>query len=63
MQLNPQKLFAGGRIKVKGNIDRALDAEKILTHERRKLEGAIPPFSKLPKTRREGRWFAVRSKL
>lgn len=37
VQANPAKLFEAKRIKVRGNIDRAMNVERILTQERRKV--------------------------
>ncbi|GAA6006866.1 hypothetical protein JCM11491_003211 [Sporobolomyces phaffii] len=36
--LNPMKLYEAKRVRVRGDIDKAFKVEKILTHEREKLE-------------------------
>ncbi|KAI8443514.1 SCP2 sterol-binding domain-containing protein, partial [Phakopsora pachyrhizi] len=36
-EANPQKLYAAARIKIKGNIDKALKVERILSHQREKI--------------------------
>jgi hypothetical protein len=36
-QMNPQKLYAANRIKVRGNLDKALKVERIISHEREKI--------------------------
>ncbi|KAL8287497.1 hypothetical protein RQP46_003355 [Phenoliferia psychrophenolica] len=62
--LNPQKLFAAKRIRVRGNIDKALNVEKILSHERERLDSAAPKPARDP-AQEKGRWasIAVKSKL
>ncbi|KAH9820179.1 SCP2 sterol-binding domain-containing protein, partial [Melampsora americana] len=37
-EANPQKLYAAGRIKVRGNMDRALKVEHVISHEREKIK-------------------------
>ncbi|EFP88812.1 hypothetical protein PGT21_024742 [Puccinia graminis f. sp. tritici] len=36
-EMNPQKLYAANRIKVRGNLDKALKVERIISHERDKI--------------------------
>ncbi|KNF04951.1 hypothetical protein PSTG_02004 [Puccinia striiformis f. sp. tritici PST-78] len=36
-EINPQKLYAANRIKVKGNLDKALKVQRIISHEREKI--------------------------
>lgn len=36
-EMNPQKLYAAKRIKIKGNLDKALKVERILSYEREKI--------------------------
>ncbi|MBW0467962.1 hypothetical protein O181_007677 [Austropuccinia psidii MF-1] len=36
-EINPQKLYAANRIKIRGNIDKVLKVERILSHEREKI--------------------------
>ncbi|SGY83856.1 BQ5605_C009g05659 [Microbotryum silenes-dioicae] len=50
---NPQKLYAAKRVKVRGNLDRALLVEKIITHERQKIESYADPRKRSGDT---GRW-------
>jgi hypothetical protein len=49
-QMNPQKLYAANRIKVRGNLDKALKVERIISHEREKihLAGQVPQFFPFP---------------
>ncbi|KAM0751478.1 sterol-binding-like protein [Meredithblackwellia eburnea MCA 4105] len=61
-RLNPQKLFAAKRIRVRGNIDKALNVEKILSHERERLDQAAPKAEPDP-TKEKGRWAGIKAKL
>ncbi|KAG0142921.1 hypothetical protein CROQUDRAFT_661860 [Cronartium quercuum f. sp. fusiforme G11] len=61
-EANPQKLYAAGRIKVKGNLDRALKVEHIISHEREKIKLAGEAMSSSAKPRPEGNNFTVSTK-
>lgn len=68
-QLNPQKLLAAKRMTVRGNIDRAMLIQKIISQERTKLEALkLPSFltngegeGEGEKKKERGRWAAVTS--
>lgn len=61
-QLIPLFLLHIQRIRVRGNIDKALNVEKILSHERERLDQAAPKAERDP-TKEKGRWAAVKAKL
>ncbi|KAI5479523.1 sterol transfer protein [Pseudohyphozyma bogoriensis] len=63
----PQKLFAAKRIRVRGNLDRALNVERVLSHEREKFEasfaGTAPPDGpKKAQREKGGRWMGMKAK-
>ncbi|KAK4048667.1 hypothetical protein OIV83_004637 [Microbotryomycetes sp. JL201] len=62
-KLNPQKAFAAKRIKVRGNLDKALQVERILSQERAKLEGLGNSESAPRKVESGGRWIAMKEKV
>ncbi|KAK4054025.1 hypothetical protein OIO90_003670 [Microbotryomycetes sp. JL221] len=66
-KLNPQKAFAAKRIKVRGNLDKALQVERILSQERAKLEGLVSQSADTPETgskrERGGRWTSMGQKI
>ncbi|GAA5960908.1 hypothetical protein JCM21900_000561 [Sporobolomyces salmonicolor] len=53
--LNPQKLYDAKRVHVRGDIDKAFNVEKILSHERQKLESLAGPKTRDPNKER-GIW-------
>lgn len=42
---NPQKLYFAKKIRVRGNVENALKVERILTHEREKLDKFAPSIA------------------
>ncbi|ORY73608.1 SCP2 sterol-binding domain-containing protein [Leucosporidium creatinivorum] len=62
-KLNPQKLYAAKRIRVRGNLDKALEVEKILSQERQKLEGLAPRSKEDGEKKEKGRWLEVKEKV
>lgn len=72
VQANPQRLYAAKRIRIRGDLDRVLRVEQILTHERAKVEALAngstdggAPASAGKKKSSSGRFFGgkPRSKL
>ncbi|GAA6003328.1 SCP2 sterol-binding domain-containing protein [Rhodotorula paludigena] len=54
-RLTPQKLFAAKRLTIRGDLDRALSALRVLSQEREKLETLAGPAQRDPQ-REKGVW-------